>query len=307
MKHFYTFITAVFLSTTGLIAQVTDVLTGSNFPVGIVLNGNDLYIAERNGGKIVKIDISLTTPSPVDVVTGLNNPSGMVLIGNDLYIAEDTGGKISKIDITVATPTVTQVISNITSPANLANIGNEVYVSLVLPKKISKFDITDQNPVLTDVLTEMSNNPFDLLINDNKMYISNGGNISTIDINSSTPVLNDIVTDMSSPRGMALKGNVLFFAQWTGQKISKTQVSTLSIVETIDSNAKMTLFPNPSADRIMISNIENNQDYIIYSEIGSQVKSGKVSNNEEIDLQNLKDGIYLLKFENGHSIKLVKE
>ena len=88
MKQIYVLTTILLLTCINIIAQTTDVVTGLSFPQGIVLNGNDLYIAENNGNKISKIDITDATPTTIDVVTGLNGPRQLLLNGNDLYIAE---------------------------------------------------------------------------------------------------------------------------------------------------------------------------------------------------------------------------
>ncbi|MDO5971598.1 hypothetical protein Q4Q35_17475, partial [Flavivirga aquimarina] len=70
-----------------------------NEPAGMVLNGDDLFIAELDGNKISKIDINVAIPTAEDVVTGLDGPVGMILNGDDLYIAEISGNRISKLNL----------------------------------------------------------------------------------------------------------------------------------------------------------------------------------------------------------------
>lgn len=138
MKQFYILI--LLISSGFLNAQVTDVVTGLNTPVGLVLNGNDLYIAEIGGNRILKIDITANTLTATEVVTGLNGPIGLELNGNDLYIAE-AGGKISKMDITATTPTATDVLKGLNRPAGLQLNGNDLYIAEANGNKISKFNL----------------------------------------------------------------------------------------------------------------------------------------------------------------------
>ena len=100
MKLIYMLTTVLFLNCISLTAQTTtDVVTGLNNPAGIVLNGNDLYIAEFDRGKIIKIDITATTPTATDVVTGLSGPWHLIIDNNILYITESTANKVSKLNL----------------------------------------------------------------------------------------------------------------------------------------------------------------------------------------------------------------
>jgi len=105
----------------------------------MVLNGNDLYIAERN--KISKIDITDTTPTAIHVVTA-SHPNSIILVGNDIYIAEETGDKISKFDITDTTPSTTEVVTGLNYPAGIAIKNNIIYISEPKLTKIVSAQIT---------------------------------------------------------------------------------------------------------------------------------------------------------------------
>ena len=78
-------------------AQTIDVSLGLSWPIDMVHNGNDIYIAEESSNKISKIDITASLPTTTtDVVTGLNNPNATLVINSELYIAESNASKISK-------------------------------------------------------------------------------------------------------------------------------------------------------------------------------------------------------------------
>lgn len=82
--------------------SATSVITGLSLPVGLTLNGEDLYIAEAgrriNQDIISKINVTSSNPTATTVVTGLYNPiSGLIVYNNILYISENY--KISKFEL----------------------------------------------------------------------------------------------------------------------------------------------------------------------------------------------------------------
>jgi hypothetical protein len=68
-----------------------------------------------------------------------------------------------------------------------------------------------------------------------------------------------------------------------------------------------TLFPNPSSDFVQVSGLEKNESFEIYNILGIKMKSGKVSNNQKIDIQNFLTGVYFLKFDHGNTIRFIKK
>jgi hypothetical protein len=83
--------------------------------------------------------------------------------------------------------------------------------------------------------------------------------------------------------------------------------STLSNPDFNISNINLKLFPNPSSEFIQVSGLIENENYRIYNISGAEIKSGALSNNEQIDIRNFTNGLYFLKFDNGNTIKLIKE
>lgn len=64
---------------------------------------------------------------------------------------------------------------------------------------------------------------------------------------------------------------------------------------------------NGKLDRV-IGKIEKQEYYSIkeYYIIGSEISRGTISNNEKVNIQNLTNGLYFLKFESGNTIKFIK-
>ncbi len=67
------------------------------------------------------------------------------------------------------------------------------------------------------------------------------------------------------------------------------------------------LSPNPSHDFIKISGLKQIENYTIYNVLGMETHKGTISNNEKIDIQNLTNGFYFIKFKNKRIIKFIKK
>ncbi|MFK5891548.1 MAG: T9SS type A sorting domain-containing protein [Flavobacteriaceae bacterium] len=285
---------------------VTDVVGGGLFtPIGLLLIGNDLYIAESGGGKITKIDITISNPTVTDVITGLSRPTSLALNGNELYISESSAGKISKIDITASNPIATDVITGLNDPRGLALNGNDLYIAEVLGNKISKIDITLSSPTATDVVS--INNVFSLHLNGNNLYASSDSSVYKVDISMTTPIATSIVNSLFVPRGLALNGNDLYIAELQNDKIIKFNTTTLGIDIFKNENDNTNIYPNPSNNFIQISGFNNARIYTVYNNLGYKVKSGSINKNKKISIQNLANGLYFMKFDNGYTLKFIKE
>lgn len=70
---------------------------------------------------------------------------------------------------------------------------------------------------------------------------------------------------------------------------------------------KVKLYPNPSLEFIQISGLISEEHFTIYNLIGSEIKSGTISNTEEIQVGNFTNGMYFLKFDSGTTLKFMKK
>jgi len=74
-----------------------------------------------------------------------------------------------------------------------------------------------------------------------------------------------------------------------------------------ESKNKIQLVPHPSNDCIQVLGLTERKNYIIINIFGAEVSKGEVLDNEIINIHNLANGLYFLKFENGKAIKFLKE
>ena len=91
---------------------------------------------------------------------------------------------------------------------------------------------------------------------------------------------------------------------WTMDSIVVTEKHTLEVSKQ-EFNDKITTYPNPSSDFIYFKGLSKNENYTVYNSIGTKIFSGNT--NKEIDIQNLTNGIYLLKLDNGNTSKFIKQ
>ena len=297
---------------------IVDVANVCSRPTVMALKGNELYMTSFFDNKICKIDITATSPSSTltDVVTGLGTTIALAFNGNDLYFTRDNG-VISKIDITDTTPTIVDVIIGIPTdgiPRGLAFKGNDLYFSLIAGE-ILKFDTSAPNPssTLTSVISGLID-PAGMAFKGNDLYIAVGydgigGRISKINITDATPTLTVVVASdagLLSPRSLAFDGDDLYISDFNWHRVFKVSILPLSIEDIAPANA-LKIYPNPSNDYLQIIGTTKLDEFKIYNLLGAEVKHGFISGDKKIDIRNLTNGLYFLKFNDTEIIRFIKK
>ena len=98
-------------------------------------------------------------------------------------------------------------------------------------------------------------------------------------------------------------------ADYNIQKESFLQLSLYSSLGVADlqlENNKLNLNPNPSTNSIKISGLTKSEKYTIFNSLGAKIMSGEVSNNQNINIANLNNGLYFLQFESSQTKKFIK-
>jgi hypothetical protein len=79
---------------------------------------------------------------------------------------------------------------------------------------------------------------------------------------------------------------------------------TTGIENSIESNSKIEVFPNPFLDKINVKNTSENEFLILEDYFGKVIWSGR--NIENHDFSYISNGLYFLKVDN-YTIKLIKQ
>ncbi len=99
-----------------------------NEPAGLALSGGILYIAEKLGNRIRKLDLSTKEVTTLSSAGSLNSPEGIVLVGTNLYVANYGAHTILRVDSTSGAQTVfagtTGSSGNIDAIGTNAKFGN---------------------------------------------------------------------------------------------------------------------------------------------------------------------------------------
>jgi hypothetical protein len=307
--------------TAALPATATPVVTGITSPYGLYINGTDLYIADIEDGIIYKKDLSDTDPAGplTTVVSGLSQPGDLAINGDDLYIAEYGIGIpaavgtsiISRIDLLNVDPgtTLETVITGVEGIGGIVFDGNNLYISSYDNDELVKIDISGfiATPIVAapgDQVIAGVDQPDGLYLDGTTLYMGLSTNVSTIDINS--PGVPDVLIGAGTTiSDLELNGTDLYYADINNNKIMLYDLTTASVSKY--NTLGITMYPNPSNDFIKISGLTNTASYEISNMLGAKVQTGKVSQNENINVRSLNKGMYFVKLENGASLKFIKK
>ena len=91
-----------------------------------------------------------------------------------------------------------------------------------------------------------------------------------------------------------------------GFSYERSTDQSLSATE-FEANSKLKLFPNPARQSVQVSGLTSNENFTIHNVLGLVVNKGIVSNNKRIDIRELANGMYFIKFDNGNAIKFIKK
>lgn len=78
-------------------------------------------------------------------------------------------------------------------------------------------------------------------------------------------------------------------------------------LDTFKVSNNIKVLPNPTSKYIKVSGLKNKATYSIYNTLGAEIKSGAISNNEQIDIRGFTNGLYFLKLDNENTIKFIKQ
>ncbi|WP_367392030.1 T9SS type A sorting domain-containing protein [Lewinella sp. LCG006] len=225
MKNFYLLFLLCSLSMMTAKAQVTDILTGLNYPYGVALDGNELYISELSSSRIIKIDITAAVPPAIqEVLTGLSGPAGLFIEENTLYFSEFSASRVSSIDVTDAPPVPDVIPVTFSGAASLFIDGDILYVSLNNASSVVSINLTDDTP-LSQTIANAIDTPNSIVKFGNALYVASflTNSIIKIDITQTPAVVTTAVSGVSSPVGLTLDGSFLYIAG--ADKISRIDLN----------------------------------------------------------------------------------
>lgn len=266
-----------------------------NTPMGVFVDGSDVYVADRGNSAIRKISNGQVTT----VTTDLFLPNDVVKIGNDLYIADQC--RIKK----YSNGTVTLFAGG--------SANNDCgYVSG-----------SGTNARFTEIFSLLVYNNNELLIPDRNNHVIR----LILDCSSYKPTItqsgNELIAESGSAYQWYRGGYPLQGA--SNQKYTPTQTGDYQCEVTGDNGcqalsnsihveissidnylpAGMTIYPNPATSKLFIQWNEQPNDFSqieIFDVLGNKIITKKLESNLEIDLNSVKSGMYFIQI--SHNNKL---
>ncbi|MBD0825198.1 ubiquitin-like protein [Aestuariibaculum marinum] len=77
-------------------------------------------------------------------------------------------------------------------------------------------------------------------------------------------------------------------------------------LDDLNRGKNMFLYPNPSSKDIFITGLKDERKYTIYNTICQEIKTGIVSNNKKINIENFTNGFYIIQLENFRNFRFMK-
>lgn len=278
-------------------------------PIGILIRRNDLLIAENNGFKISRKDLTTPLSFPTDYVILPRNsfpePWGIELSEdeNTLYISI-VDGRIFKVDLTQENLVPELIWENLDGTTiDLDLYGNDLYISESESNisgklgRIFKIDISQNNPTPVDVITNLSF-PSGLEIIGTELFFTNCNNLENgtdtlnkIDLTNPNPEPITLLNNLNLPSYLTYSNtNELYISQ--SDRVSKISLDVLG-VNTKGNISNIKFFPNPAYDYIKISGTNVPIKFEIFNLFGAKVMFG--TSTYKINIIDLKSGMYFLK------------
>ncbi|MCK7590927.1 T9SS type A sorting domain-containing protein [Subsaxibacter sp. CAU 1640] len=184
------------------ISQENVIINGLNNPLGIAVNGDELFICEHHTtasmGSISKINLTDASPVAAQLITGLTYPRAVAMVGDELYYATNY---LSKFNINDATPTPQQIMP-VYPPRALFLVGNYLYVSG--ETSIHRLDVTASTPVLTTVISGLTSRTLAFALDGDELYFAYSNRVSKFNVTDANPVEEVVISN--------LEGNVYALA-----------------------------------------------------------------------------------------------
>jgi hypothetical protein len=309
----------------------TDVLTGLTRPFGLSTDGTNLFIVDAGDitasipAKIIQYNINTGVQISIFEFTSTGPaPRGILYHNGLVYVSDVTSNKIYVFN-PGTTVTSLEVFSDLSvagaGPVGMAVNNNTMYVAgrdSNIIYRINDVDTFDGSATLSanDYIDFTSDlgiwaGPEFLYLDGNTLYISGRdiGNVGSVDVTSSTPLSTiSLLTSATVPEQIIPYNNNLYIAE--SSKITYFDLSVLSVNDNngaISNPLSFKVYPNPTKDDINISGFEGEKSFKIYNLLGRLVMNGVASKSKKINISSLDSGMYLLKFDTGNVLKIIKE
>jgi hypothetical protein len=294
----------------------SNIVTGLTGPYGLYINGNDLYIIDYNNIYVKDLTAGVQNVADLTIITAVADGADLTYKDGYLYYTQySLGGAPGVYRVLIGGGTPELIVNGVSGPTGIVFDNDILYISCYDTHAIYKVDIsgyTVGSPITATSGNIIANSGIvqadGLYLDGDILYISAYSGVSSIDVTEIAPITPMIV--VAGPTGnpaaadVELVGDYLYIANINANNITQFDLNTASVSDF--ETFKLSMYPNPTNDFIKITGLTTEQHYIITNVLGENVQSGEVSQNENINVKNLQNGVYFVKLTNGATLKLLK-
>jgi hypothetical protein len=293
---------------------VSTVQQGFNSPTGMTIYNDEFYVGEFGQSRVMKFDINSSNPNVVEVTTSGQSPNVLVSYNDYLYYTDTNGGAVYKYDLNGNSND-----AEILASGYIGAIGLDVkddFLYFATPHGdhgIYKIDLTNPNSEPIELVTDLDH-PLGIKVYENRLYVAdqNLDIIYSYNIDEepfqTIEVYFALLGNIDTPNDIAIYGSYFYVLE--DDSLLRIPLSDLNInlgVDEFEIQRSITIYPNPTADFIQLSNIETEVEYFLYDSNGREILNGLYQPNNQINVSNLENGFYYLKLkDNSNVLRFVK-
>ncbi len=196
---------------------------GMNSPVGVSVAGEEVYVANINGGNVTIYDAG-TGVLLRTIGDGLSNLAGVAVAAGEVYVANWSGNSVTVYD--AATGDLLRTISDaMNTPAGVAVADGELYVGNDFGNNVTVYE-ADTGLLLRTIAGDMST-PYGVTVAGEQLYVSNfDTNSVTVYDRVSGALLRTISGGMNNPVGVALADGQIYVANSNNNNVTVYDADT---------------------------------------------------------------------------------
>jgi hypothetical protein len=201
-------------ATTG-VAISPSFITGLNFPVGVAVLGNSLFVTNLLSNTVDEYDATTGAAIKVPFITGsLGFPDFLAVLGNTLFVASPGLNRVGTYDATTGAAINVSFITglfNNNGVTGLAVLGNTLFVANAYANTVGTYDATTGAAINASFITGLSH-PDGLAVLGNTLFVVNnsGNTVGEYDATTGAAINASFITGLNVPVGLAVLGNTLF-------------------------------------------------------------------------------------------------
>jgi hypothetical protein len=284
-------------------------LTGGIYQIEVM--GNYAYFVNRDSLFAVNITNKMA-PFIASKLKILTSPNGIAIVGQFAYVTTNNGLKVV----------------DISNPLNMSLVGGTNLMSygkilsdipnnrLILGNKNSNFQsfhvFSLSNPVNPVFVYNGGSVSFpeDIEYNNGLLYQTNFKTIRVFQLAATTSnIVDSIVLNNNITTGVSFKDSIFYVSTTDNVLVLKLNLGTSNIVNTKINNNSFSLYPNPVANVLSISQNDLSvlRNLEITNGLGQKIKTIQLSNSiENIDVSDMPSGFYYVSISTDRALNRFK-